>query len=140
MVSLVDIVPQTRSVETTVGTVELHGLGLRTIADLLLRFPELRQIWISNGAFSFDAEALIQAAPDAVGTIIATAADQPEAANRIAEALSIDDVVDCLIAIRELTMPGGRGPFVERLARLVGAGDVRNGRAADMNMPPGPSS
>jgi hypothetical protein len=139
MVSLVDIVPQTRPVTLSIGTVELRGLGLRHIADLLVRFPELRKLW-TNGAPALDVDTLIEAAPDAVGAIIAIAASQPEAAETIGDALSLDDAAECLIAIRELTMPGGVDPFVERLSRLLGADVSLSGRDQDTNTPPPPSS
>ena len=133
MVSLVDIVPQTRIVFIEAGELELRGLGLRHIADLLLRFPELRKLWVS-GAPALDVETLIENAPDAISAIIATAAGQPQAAGNV-DAMSIEDVLECLIAIRELTLPGGADPFAEKLGRLLGA-DALLGRAADMNMPP----
>lgn len=139
MVSLVDIVPQTRTVELSIGPVELHGLGLRHIADLLLRFPELRKLWI-DGAPALNIDVLIAAAPDAVGAIIAIAASQPEAAETIGDTLSLDDAAECLIAIRELTMPGGVNPFVERLGRLLGADDALSGRAAATSTPPPPNN
>lgn len=133
MVSLVDIVPQTRIVFIEAGDLELRGLGLRHIADLLLRFPELRKLWVT-GAPALDVETLIENAPDAISAIIATAAGQPEAADKV-DAMSIEDVLECLIAIRELTLPGGADPFAEKLGRLLGA-DALLGRAADMNTPP----
>jgi hypothetical protein len=147
MVSLVDIVPQTRVVDIAGGELQLRGLGLRHIADLLVRYPELRKLWV-NGAPAADIETLIEAAPGAIGSIIATAADQPEAADHIADALSLEDVAECLIAIRELTMPGGANPFAGKLARLLGAEQEaedqddshQSGRAADTNMPLSPSS
>jgi hypothetical protein len=131
MVSLVDIVPQSRVVDITSGELQLRGLGLRHIAELLLRYPELRKLWV-NGAPAADIETLIEAAPGAIGSIIA------------ADALSLDDVAECLIAIRELTMPGGANPFAGKLARLLGAeeedADRPVGREADTNTPPSPSS
>jgi hypothetical protein len=140
VVSLIDIVPQTRLVQTTVGEVELRGLGLRQVAGLLVRFPELRKAFV-EGAPAFDIEELIALAPDAIGGIIATAAGQPEAADKIADALALDDLAECLLAVRDLTMPNGPAPFLERLARLLGgAVVVPNGKAADMSTPPLPSS
>lgn len=139
MVSLVDIVPQSRTVELSIGAVELRGLGLRHIADLLVRFPELRKLW-AGGAPALDIDTLIETAPDAVGTIIAIAASQPEAAATIGDVLSIDDAAECLIAIRELTMPGGVDPFVEKLSRLLGGDALPAGREADTNTPPRPNS
>ena len=133
MVSLVDIVPQRRTVRINGGSeVELRGLGLRQIASLLLRFPELRKLFATN-APAIDFETVVIAAPDAISAIIATAAGQPQAAGNV-DAMSIDDVLECLIAIRELTLPGGADPFAEKLGRLLGVG-VLDGRAADMNMP-----
>jgi hypothetical protein len=41
MVSLIDIVPQTRAVQIAGGELELHGLGLRQIANLMLRLRTL---------------------------------------------------------------------------------------------------
>ena len=140
MVSLVDIVPQTRTVFLEAGEVELRGLGLRHLADLLLHFPELRKIWMRGSAPALDVETLLAAAPGAIGSIIATAAGQPEAAGNIAAAMPLDDIMECLIAIRDLTMPGGADPFVEKVARLVGAEDALSGKEADMSMPPLPSN
>ena len=139
MVSLVDIVPQTRTVEIGAGELKLRGLGLRHIAELLLRFPELRKLWI-DGAPVLDIEVLIETAPDAIGTIIAEAASQPEAAGNISLSLSLEDVFECLIVIRELTMPGGVNPLVERLGRLLGADDAQVGKAAATSMPRQPSN
>lgn len=141
MVSLTDIVPQTRDVETAHGTVTLRGLGLRHIADLLLRFPEVRKFF-SATAPEIDSAVLLTEAPDAIAAIIAEAAGQPDAADRIAEAFSPDDAAACLLAVQELTMPA---PFFERLAALLGNDSPRasarpNGRAPAMSMPQQASS
>jgi hypothetical protein len=142
MVSLVDIVPQTRVVHTSVGELELRGLGLRQLADLLLQFPLLRNL-VTAGAPEVDAETLIRNAPDAVATIIAQAAGQPAAAGAIADgALAVTDLLDCLIAIRDLTF-GQPGPFGERLRNLTGQGngiDSSYGAAAVTSSPPPPSN
>jgi hypothetical protein len=140
MVSLVDIVPQTRTVEIAGGEIELRGLGLRQIADLLVRFPELRKLLV-EGSPELDLDALFLAAPDAVGAIIAAAAGQPEAAGTIADVLPLEDVAECLVAVRDLTMPRGPGPLFDRLAHLVGGPALGlAGRAADTNAPPPPSN
>jgi|SRR5580765_2792072 len=140
MVSLVDIVPQTRSVAIAGGAIELRGLGLRQIAGLLVRFPELRKLLV-EGSPELDLDALFLAAPDAVGAIIAASAGQPEAAGTIADLMPLEDVAECLVAIRDLTMPHGPGPLFDRLAHLVG-GPVAGlaGRAAATNAPPPPNS
>ncbi len=143
MVSLLDIVPQTTTVEIAAGPLELRGLGLRHIAGLLLRFPELRKL-ITPGAPDIDVEALIAQAPDAVAAIVAEAAGQPEAADRIAETLSLGDLAECLEAVLVLTMPSGMDPL-ERLARVLnGSGgaslSVPNGRDRATNTPLPPSN
>jgi hypothetical protein len=139
MVSLVDIVPQRQTVQIAAGAIELRGLGLRQIAELLVRFPELRKLMV-EGAPAIDVDTLLAHAPDAIGTIVAQAAGQPEAADTIADALSLDDMMECLIAIRDLTMPNGPAPFMERIARLVGGGSaVPSGRVPDTTMPPRPN-
>ena len=77
MVSLTDIVPQTREVETAHGTVTLRGLGLRHIAELFLRFPEVRKFFSAGGP-EIDVAVLLAEAPDAIAAIIAEAAGQPK--------------------------------------------------------------
>jgi hypothetical protein len=123
MVSLVDIVPQTRTVPIAGGEIELRGLGLRQIAGLLVRFPELRKLFTPGGP-EWDLEALLLLMPDAVGSIIAESARQPEAAATIPDTMSPSDIVECLAAIRMLTIPNGIDPLFQRLAD---GGDNRDG-------------
>lgn len=139
MVSLADIVPQTRTVEIAQGSLELRGLGLRHIAELFLRFSELRKFFSPN-APDFDLAVLLTEMPDAIAAIIAEAAGQPEAAERIADVLSADDTVACLLAVKELTITP---PFFERLAMLLHEGGVNGrlyGREAVTTSPPPPSN
>ena len=136
MVALADIVPQTREVEIADGTLKLRGLGLRHIADLFLRFPELRKFFVPN-APEIDIPVLIVEMPDAIGAIIAEAAGEPDAADKVADALSPGDVAACFAAIWELTMPG---PLLDLIAGLAaGAAAGPPGRAADTSSPPLPS-
>jgi hypothetical protein len=139
MVSLVDIVPQKRTVQISGGELELRGLGLRQIADLLLRFPALRNLLV-QGAPELEVDALIIMAPDAIGAVIAEAAGQPEAAEAIADKLAIDDITECLLAVRDLTMPNGPAPFLDRLTRLINGGGVGlSGRVPGTSSPPMPN-
>jgi hypothetical protein len=136
MVSLVDIVPQKRTVQISSGELELRGLGLRQIADLLLRFPSLRNLFV-QGAPELDVETLLVLAPDAIATVIAHAAGQPDAVEAITDgALSLDELTECLAAVRDLTMPNGAAPFLERLTRLL-SGDSNGlfGKAPDTSLP-----
>jgi hypothetical protein len=144
MVSLVDIVPQTRTVQLAAGELELRGLGLRQIADLFLTFPSLRNIF-TPGAPEIGAAEIIVQAPDAIGTIIAAAAGQPEAAERIVDVgsgLTPDELFDCLDAVYELTFPRGIDPFLTKampfvVAFLRDGGPI--GRDQDMNAPQPPN-
>jgi hypothetical protein len=138
MVSLADIVPQTREVEITSGTLKLRGLGLRHIADLFLRFPEIRKLFDMR-APEINVPVLIVEMPDAIGAIIAEAAGEPDMADHVADALSPGDATACFNAIMEMTQPG---PFFHLLAGMAGTADApdRPGRAADTNSPPQPSS
>ena len=138
MVSLVDIVPQKKTVRIAAGDLELRGLGLRQIADLFLQFPNLRNIFV-EGAPEITAAELIVQAPDAIASIIAEAAGQPEAADALAGGggLAPDELLDCLVAIRDLTFPRGVAPFLDKLTVLVGgAGAGPSGKAPDMSVPP----
>jgi hypothetical protein len=137
MVSLVDIVPQARSVPINGGDLVLRGLGLRQIANLLLRFPSLRNL-LTEGAPELDVETLLLMAPEAIGAIIAEAADQPDAAATIPDTMSIEDVAACLLMIRDLTMPGGPAPFFALVARLINAA-APSGRVPDTTSPPMPN-
>jgi hypothetical protein len=139
MVSLVDIVPQRRTVQISAGALELRGLGLRQIADLLVRFPELRKLFV-EGAPALDSDQLLADAPDAIGAIVAQAADQPDAAAAIANALSLEDLAECLVVIRDLTMPNGVAPLFDRLTALVGGGGAQPGRAPVTSVQQPPNS
>jgi hypothetical protein len=139
MVSLIDIVPQTRTVQTTHGEVELRGLGLRPIADLLVRFPELRK-FLAFGAPALDIDILLAIAPDAVGTIIAEAAAQPAAADAIAAGFLLDDVIKCLLVIQDLTFPNGAVPLERGVRQLMGMKDPDQGTDQGTLTPPQPSN
>jgi hypothetical protein len=144
MVSLVDIVPQTKMVQIDAGKLELRGLGLRQIADLFLTFPSLRNIF-TEGAPEIDAAEIILMAPDAIGTIIALSAGQPEAAIKIVDVgtgLAPDELLLCLEAIIQLTFPRGVTPFLEKMLPLLAliGGGARSGRALDTSLPPQPSN
>jgi hypothetical protein len=144
MVSLVDIVPQTKKVQIAAGELELRGLGLRQIADLFLTFPSLRNLF-TEGAPEISGGEIILMAPDAIGAIVAAAAGQPEAAEKIVDVgsgLAPDEVFECLDVIYDLTFPRGIDPFLQRalpflLPFLRGAGP--SGKAPDMTAPPPPN-
>jgi hypothetical protein len=74
--------------------------------------------------------------------VIACTADQPDAAEHVATsgALTLDEVIDCLTAIRDITFPRGVAPLLARLTMLAGelvAG--LPGRDQAMSAPPAPN-
>jgi hypothetical protein len=141
MVSLVDIIPQKRVVQIAAGELELRGLGLRQIAELFLQFPMLRNAF-TEGAPDVDLVDVATQAPGAVGFIIAEAAGQPEAAEAITSgALTPDEAMECLLAIRDLTFPRGLDPLMVGLAALLSGGAVAgpSGKAPDTTSQPAPN-
>jgi len=138
MVSLVDIVPQTRTVQIAGGELILRGLGLRQIAGLLLRFPEFRKYLAQDGTSQIDADVLLVQMPGCVGAIIAEASGQPEAEEAIEDKMALIDIVECLGVIHRLTIPEGADPLFTHFLRLVGgvpAPDERPGEVLDMTTP-----
>jgi hypothetical protein len=67
-----------------------------------------------------EVDKLLSLGGDVVAAIIAAGTGAPgdEAAEWAADRLSVDEQADLLVAIIELTMPRGLGPFVEKLSRL----------------------
>jgi hypothetical protein len=143
MVSLVDIVPQTRTVQLAAGELELHGLGLLQIAELFLQFPSLRNLFV-EGAPEVNATELILGAPDAVAMVVSLAAGQPEAAEKlinVGSGLAPDELLDCVEVIYDLTFPRGIAPFLMRLGPFLGLlGAGPSGRDLDMSLPQQPSN
>lgn len=123
MASLLDVAPLT--IPVMVGgangavTLTVSGLSAAHIAMLFHRFPDLRKLFSGMNA---DMDALMNAAPDCLAAILAAGcgaagdpANEQAAANLPAEAQA-----DILAAILKLTLPGGLGPFVEKLSTLPG--------------------
>lgn len=117
MPGLLDIAPAVETVEIRGTKVEVYGVSVKGIAYLLQRFPELRAM-LSGREVS--ADRLIEIGGDAVAAIIAAGTGYPgnEQAEAVAGSLSLDEQADLLAAIVKLTMPGGVGPFVEKLSAL----------------------
>ncbi|WP_291207084.1 hypothetical protein [Hyphomonas sp.] len=117
MVGLIDIAPLTKTVTIRDVAVEVSGVSARGIAQLLARFPELRALVTGR---EVAIENLLTLGGDVVAAIIAAGTGIPgdTAAEQAADRLSIDEQADLLVAVIELTMPRGLGPFVEKLSRL----------------------
>ena len=120
MVGLIDIAPACETVTIRGQKVDVHGVSASGVAQLLVRFPELRRMFSGRDVSVEDLMAMggeIVAAVIAAGT---GAAGEPEA-ERAADRLSVDEQADLLIAIARVTLPMGVGPFVEKLTGASGA-------------------
>lgn len=140
MVSLIDIVEQTSSVRIGEHDVTVHGISAENIAQVLLRFPEIRMILISEtGVDKGVVMALVERFPEAAGLILAAATGTDLAPGDEAHEKTLKAVVtkarnlplglqyDILEKTLDLTFPRGVENFLAgvgaRLKRLgVGAG------------------
>jgi hypothetical protein len=74
MVSLIDIVEQTSTVRIGEHDVTVHGISAENIAQVLLRFPEIRMILIAEtGVDRSVVMSLVERFPEAAGLILAAA-------------------------------------------------------------------
>lgn len=119
MASLLDIVPETKTVTVQGKDIEVFGVSTRGIAHLIGTFPELKKA-LAGKKQDFTPERLMKLLPDCVASIIAAGCGMPgdKEAEKLADKLSASDQLDLLEAIIKLTMPDGVGPFVERLNAL----------------------
>jgi hypothetical protein len=136
MVGLLDIAPAVETVIVRGSKVPVPGVSAAGIANLLGRFPELRRMFTGN---EVKVEALQEVGGALVAAIIAAGTGTPgnEEAEKVAAALSVDEQADLLEAILKATMPGGVGPFVEKLERI---GAVLNRSAESPATPPATKS
>ena len=117
MVGLLDIAPLTETVTIRDQPIEVIGVSAKGVAQLLLRFPELRAL-ISGREVGLDQ--LLALGGDIVAAIVAAGCGQAGDAQAEAAAghLGLDDQAELLAAIMKLTLPQGIGPFVDKLARM----------------------
>ena len=117
MVGLLDIAPLTKTVTVHDQPIEVTGVTAKGLAQLLLRFPELRAL-ISGREVGLDQ--LLALGGDVIAAIIAAGCGQAgdAQAETAAGRLGLDDQAELLAAIMMLTMPQGLGPFVDKLARM----------------------
>lgn len=99
-------------------TITVRGLSLRTIATLLSRFPDVLALF--NGR-DLDVRQLLLAAPEAAVAIMAAGNGRlgDAEAEAKADSLGLEEQVNMLLKISELTFPGGVGPFVEKMTGLA---------------------
>lgn len=118
MTGLLDIAPASKPVlvpsDDGEVSVNVRGLSISDIRDLLARFPEVVGMLGSGKVKPAD---VIRMGPDIVAAIIAAACGNPghEKVEAFARELGAGVQVEILTATLKLTMPRGPGPFVELL-------------------------
>jgi hypothetical protein len=119
MVGLIDIAPSVETIDVQGTSVAVHGISAKGLAHLLSRFPELRKLMSGH---EVEIEQLMAMGGEAVAAIIAAGCGYPgdPAAENVAARLTLEAQVDLLSGILRLTLPGGFGPFVEKLTALGG--------------------
>jgi hypothetical protein len=139
MVGLIDIAPNVETVEVQGVAVAVHGISAKGVAHLLGRFPELRKLMSGQ---EVEAEELMTMGGDAVAAIIAAGCGYPgdPKAEEVAGKLAIDAQANLLATILRLTLPGGLGPFVEKLTALGGILDAAPSVTAPASKSPKPST
>jgi hypothetical protein len=119
MVGLIDIAPRIETADVQGTQVPVYGISAKGLAHLLGRFPELRKLMTGQ---EVEIEQLMAMGGDAVAAIIAAGCGFPgdQAAEDVAASLTLEAQVDLLSGTLRLTLPGGVGPFVEKLNALGG--------------------
>lgn len=119
MVGFMDVAPLGKSVSVAGQNVIFHGVTLEHLAFLFGLFPELKSL-IEGDKSALTVEFLFKTAPRAVAFIIACGSGAPvddkiEAVAAHAARFPMETQYDCIAAIVEMTMPGGVGPFMDRV-------------------------
>jgi hypothetical protein len=117
MTSLLQIVPLTETIQVRGIAITIRGLSARGIGHLLARFPALRELM---GGTELSSQELFDLGGDIVAAIIAAGCGSlgDAKAEAVADHLTVEEQTDLLSAIVRLTMPGGIGPFVEKLGSI----------------------
>lgn len=121
MPGLSDIARSFRTVKVRGAEIAVPGISVEGIAYLFHKFPVIREL-ITGKTEDIAADRLIALAPDAVASIIALGTGSTGeliAADEItARSLGAEDQLNLVDAIIQETMPGGAGPFVEKLTAM----------------------
>lgn len=131
-----DVAPIKDSVVVGGVSIDISGVSARGIAHLLARFPELRKLMTG---MDVEADDLMRMGGDCVNAIIAAGCgylDNKDAEARV-DSLGAEAQLDMLTKILKLTMPGGIGPFAQKLAALGGSVSpaVQSSTAPDTTSP-----
>lgn len=100
--------------------VPVCGVSLKVLMQLFKRFPELTQLF--GGGKELDTARLIEMGDSVVSAIIAAGIGYPDDKKQesLAGKLPLEVQLDLIGAIIRVTMPGGVGPFVEKLGMVTG--------------------
>lgn len=102
--------------------VTVKGISGKKIAQIVSRFPVIGAFIFPTtaGQASFDDPSqLIAQAPEAVAAIIHAGVDEDIDESDIAE-IPVGYQIDVLLAILNITLPGGIVPFINKLTSLFG--------------------
>lgn len=120
MPGLLDVARSTRFVSVGEVRVDVPGVSAKGLAVLFSRFPVFRELFAGREP-DLTPDAIVSLAPDVVAAVIAAGTGSPGLyeAEEAAASLSLADQLALVEAILDATIPGGVGPFVERLTRLA---------------------
>jgi len=116
MSKLSDIADRKKTVSLEAGEVEVKGITMSTITQLIADFPGLSTMLIGKG--KVDLPTAIMAIPGAITAIILAGLVE-EVDEQTVKALPATYLLDLLVPIIELTFPGGVGPFLVKLEALA---------------------
>ena len=134
--SLADIGAPHEQVSIGDQKLDVYGLSVESLIELLQRFPEIGK-WLAPGVV--DMKEMLVACPKVVRAIIASSTGTPGdmKVEDVAAKLSIEVQLDILEATIRLTFKDGFGPFVQRIAVLASiAESVNFGRVMATNLQP----
>jgi hypothetical protein len=122
MADLLDIAPSTSVGTVAIGEHEItvHRLSSDAIAYIISRFPEVAQMGGTGDNFNFMVR-LFAGFIGATGAIIAAGCGHlgEEKYEKAAKALSLEEQMDVVLAIMDLTFPNGIAAYFESLTNLA---------------------
>ncbi len=115
--SLKEMAPPTAKI----GGISVYGISLSGVVMLANRFPELARLFGGKSEEEIDIKTAIMRSPPIVAAFIAAGTGDAgdEDCEKVASLLNLEMQVDFVEAIIKATVPGGVGPFAERLTRYA---------------------
>lgn len=121
MVGLLDLKVASEKVRVGDNEVEVKGISLDGVAEIVVRFPPLKTMLLEQRDVTLSFEDIIQYVPEAVAVVIAYGCGLRGNADaeKKAKELSANDQAELVAAIIRLTAPEGIGPFVAKIAAIL---------------------